>query len=94
LLLAEAVVKKIESGDVHAGIERARMINRRWLEQQPSRLHKEWSTILSGEWPAIRSCLLNDSERGAELRQNNPFCGILSPRERWKIFREFPSCEA
>ncbi len=89
LRLARAVVEKLERGDPRTGIDLARENNRRWREMNPSRLHDAWATILSGEWTGIRAVLLDESERGAQLRQNNPFCGVLTPPERWAIYREF-----
>ncbi len=86
--LARAIADKLEAGDLTAGLARARAVNRRWREQAPSRLHGDWAEILQGDWPAIRAALLDESERGAQLRQNNPFCGILTPRERWAFYRE------
>lgn len=88
LRLADALARKLEAGDVQAGIERARTVNRRWRAQGASRLHDEWAEILAGDWISIRNALIDHSERGAQLRQNNPFCGILEPRERWAIYRE------
>jgi hypothetical protein len=31
--------------------------------------------------------LTERSERAAELRQSSPFAGVLSPAERWHIWR-------
>jgi hypothetical protein len=50
--------------------------------------------ILQGSWPEIRSVLLDESEEGKRLRQNSPFCGILTPVERWAIYREAARNEA
>ena len=47
----------------------------------------EWGRILELEWEAIRPLLLDPGEEGRRLRQSSPFCGILSPRERWEIYR-------
>lgn len=88
LKLAQAVVDKLEATDASLGIERARAVNRRWAGRTPSRLHSDWTAILQGDWPAIRAVLLDPSERGVQLRQNSPFCGVLAPQERWAIFRE------
>jgi hypothetical protein len=52
---------------------------------------REWVVILQRSWPEIRTILLNDSAEGTRLRQNDPFCGILTPVERWKIYREAAS---
>jgi hypothetical protein len=88
LALAKAVVDKLDATDVQAGIRQARAVNQRWRRQGASRLHEEWADILRGDWPQIRNALLDESERGIQLRQNNPFCGILAHRERWTLLRE------
>lgn len=88
LRLAKAVVDKLEATDFRVGVRRAQAINRRWREQDASRLHADWAVLLQGDWPEIRAALLDESERGDQLRQNNPFCGILAPRERWALLRE------
>lgn len=87
-ILAQAVAAKLEAGGMAAGLAHARAVNDRWRTQAPSRLHDEWAAVLQGDWPGIRARLLEDSERGARLRQNSPFCGILTPRERWAIYRK------
>ena len=48
----------------------------------------EWMEILRRPWSHIRAILLDDSENSRRLRQNDPFCGILTPKERWEIYRE------
>jgi len=88
LALSKAIVEKLEVGDINMGIEKARAVNRRWREMAGSPLHQEWAEILQGNWADIKATLLDESEHGRMLRQNNPFCGILTPRERWAIFRE------
>lgn len=89
LALSQAIVAKLEAGDIEAGVAKARAVNRRWCELATSPLHQEWAEILERDWARIKAALLEDSEHGRTLRQNNPFCGILTPRERWAIFREF-----
>jgi hypothetical protein len=49
----------------------------------------EWSVIMTRPWEEIRTILLDESEEGQRLRQSDPFCGILSPEERWEIYRDF-----
>lgn len=92
--MAKLLVKKLESGNIQAGVEHARQVNQRWCIQSPSVLHREWSNILANDWSTIREKLLDESERGAKLRQNNPFCGILNPQERWAFLREYDCCES
>jgi hypothetical protein len=50
---------------------------------------REWSEILNRPLSQVLSVLLSPDERGVRLRQSSPFCGILSPRERWKIYESF-----
>ncbi len=85
--MAQRIVAKIDGDPSRAGLERAREVCARWVGQGnvPA---KEWMSILQRPWPEIRSILLDDSEEGNRLRQNDPFCGILTPAERWEIYRE------
>jgi hypothetical protein len=93
LTMARRIVAKIDRDPVREGLEHAREVCARWLEQGnvPA---KEWMAILERPWPEIRSVLLDDSEEGKRLRQNDPFCGILTPAERWEIYREAARNEA
>lgn len=72
------------------------------IEQDPSRLHDvrrwdarhsvpgivDWQVILERPRPEIRAALLDPTEEGQRRRQNTPFVGILTPQERWSIYRE------
>lgn len=89
LAMMKAIIKKIENDPRKMGLEKARSVCRRWLEIHTNPYLKEWDRILRGEWPDIKKVLLDNSEKGAALRQCNPFCGILSPKERWAIYRTF-----
>ncbi len=89
LALARAIVEKLEAGDLQAGLAKARAVNRRWYERDATELHRAWHDVLQKDWASIKEVLLDTSERGCELRQNSPFCGILTPHERWAIFREY-----
>jgi hypothetical protein len=89
LALAQAVVDAIDRDPLRRGIEVARQTCRRWLDGDPSHAAKEWIPIVEREWQDIRRVLLDDSEEGRRLRQNSPFCGVFSPRERWLIYERF-----
>ena len=89
LELARAVVRKIDADPRHRGLEHARGVCRRWQARQPAAVHREWLDILSRPWEEVRRVLLDDSEHGRRLRQSDPFCGILTPQERWAIYRSF-----
>ena len=89
LLLARAIVRKIDSDPKREGLSKARRTCRRWAGEHGNPYIREWSSILEGPWPLIRERLLDPSEAGTALRQTNPFAGVLSPRERWALYREY-----
>src|SRR6185436_8225420 len=91
LEMACRIVAKID-GDPQF-LEHARRVCERWVARGnvPAR---EWLPILNQPWAEIRRILLADSEESQRLRQNDPFCGILTPVERWEIYREAHRREA
>ena len=75
--MARAVAESIDRDPERLGLARARATCERWLrEYGPDPNVEEWT-------------LLDESERGARLRQNSPFAGVLPPRQRWDIYRKF-----
>ena len=89
LALAQAVAAVIDRDPRRAGLDKARRTCARWHLQSPARATAEWIAILERDWPQVRTVLLDPGEGGRRLRQSNPFCGILSPRERWELYRQF-----
>ena len=87
LAMARAIVARIDADPKRAGLARARAVLARWLKARPSPALLEWERILERPWAEIREVLLDPSEEGRRLRQNDPFCGILTPRERWEFYR-------
>ena len=76
----------------------ARRLNSRLIAEARSRLVRwererhidpgyaaEWQRVLSWPVPRIRRFISQDSQRARDLRQNSPFAGVLSEREREKI---------
>lgn len=49
----------------------------------------EWKEILSRPLTEIINVLLSRDEKARHLRQSSPFCGLLTPRERWRIYESF-----
>jgi len=89
-LLAEEVARKIDADPNRDGLARVRALCTRWLAAPSASPDlKRWQDILTRPWPEIRAHLLDPSEEGIRLRQSSPFCGILSPHERWRIYKEF-----
>ncbi len=93
LTMARRIVAKIDDDPARQGLEHAREVCARWVERG-NRPALEWMEILRRPWAEIRSILLDESEEGKRLRQNSPFCGILTPVERWQIYREAARNEA
>lgn len=89
LALARAVVSVIDRDLERKGLRKARENCSRWYRVDRSPAIAEWLAILKQDWPQIRKVLLDKGEEGRRLRQNSPFCGVLSPRERWDIYRRF-----
>jgi hypothetical protein len=90
LAMARAIVAKIDSDAARVGFERARTVCDRWARGDPrSGSIREWSAILQKPWDAVREVLLDESEEGKRLRQSSPFGIVLTPQERWAIYREF-----
>lgn len=82
LRLARAVVEQIDGNP--ALLDKARA----WAGQHSSPALLEWQVILRGNWPQIRATLLRNDEEGQRLRQSSPFVGILTPLQRWTIYRD------
>lgn len=89
LALARAIVTKIDGDPARQGLAKARALCRRWYQERPLPAIGEWLKILQEPWEDIRRVLLDESESGRRLRQSDPFCGILSPQERWAIYRQY-----
>jgi hypothetical protein len=47
-----------------------------------------WSAILASPLTIIQQRLLDPGPEGRALRQVTPFAGAISPRARWKVWRE------
>jgi hypothetical protein len=91
-LLAEEVARKIDADPHGHALARVRALCARWLATPSASPDlKRWQDILARPWAEIRAHLLDLSEEGTRLRQSSPFCGVLSPRERWRIYKEFKS---
>jgi hypothetical protein len=50
---------------------------------------EEWLQILAHPLEDVLALMVEDSERMTALRQCTPFAGVLTPRERWKIYDAF-----
>jgi hypothetical protein len=89
LALARVIADRIDADPEHRAVARARDRCLRWLQRAPCADVERWVELLSKPWAEVRSSLLDPSERGTRLRQSNPFCDVLAPRERWSLYRDF-----
>lgn len=60
---------------------RSRGANRRWLQG--------WERLLGGPIEGVLEALTSRSPKARELRQNSPFAGVLSERERHEVLSAF-----
>lgn len=82
LHLHEAIAKKLDENlELLDGV-------REWAAASEHPALVEWSELLAQEWPAIRKMMLDPGDDGQRRRQSSPFTGILTPKERWKLYRE------
>lgn len=60
----------------------------RWQRQRGhmERGYVEWAAILERPWHEIAAVLRSESEHAIRLRQCSPFAGVLSERERMRIY--------
>lgn len=94
LAMARAVVERIDADPERMGFAHAVAVNRGWLARDASAVNAEWADILARGWEHARRVLLDPGEEGRRLRQSSPFCGVLSPRERWALYRKAANDEA
>jgi hypothetical protein len=87
LAMARAIAARIDADPERTGLTHARAVCARWVAKGVGPAAEEWQRILAGAWEHVREVLLDESEEGDRLRQNSPFCGILSSRERWTFYR-------
>ena len=93
LKLAQEIVNKIEKYSLYNEIQKAVLRCEKWYNMHGLDSIKEWLNILGKPWKEIKKVLLDKSENGRRLRQSNPFCGVLSNKERWDIYRRFKNSE-
>ncbi len=89
LEMARRIVERIDKDPARKGLEKARSVCERWSRINPQPCVAKWMRLLGKDWQDIRSVLLDESEKGREMRQNSPFCGVLRSSERWEVYREF-----
>ncbi|MEW6184650.1 MAG: hypothetical protein AB1585_02795 [Thermodesulfobacteriota bacterium] len=88
LALHQAVASKIRRNP--ALLNTAKQNLERWISDQGNTHYwSEWRTIFEQSLEEVLDFLVSREEKAVWLRQSSPFCGILTPLERWKIYESF-----
>jgi hypothetical protein len=64
----------------------------RWRERDsgtPGEAIRTWRKALRLAWPEISALMTEQSERAVRLRSTTPFLGVLTPRERRRVYKAF-----
>jgi hypothetical protein len=90
LAMHAVIARKIERDPTllaiaHRNVERWRI---RWKDAPPAWL-EEWQEVLKQPWQHIAALITEPSENGARVRQSSPFAGILTNKERWRVYEAF-----
>ncbi|MDP9223932.1 MAG: hypothetical protein M3P18_08760 [Actinomycetota bacterium] len=81
----ETVLKRAQVNLEHMAVIHADGMSARWLN--------EWRSTLEAGPDAVVQMLTSDSPLADELRQNSPFAGVLSDRERQATLAAFGRSE-
>ncbi len=95
LALHRLVARKLR--DDPTGFERVRATLKRWRGQVCAATLPyvtEWEQFAEQGLEACLQVATEDSERGAALRQNSPFAGVLGDAERLAFLRDWRSANA
>jgi hypothetical protein len=88
ILLHRVIAHRVSENPAFLEVARANL--RRWVGRDGERLYwTEWEKLLKGPLDDILAFMVSPSEKARRLRQSSPFCGILTSRERWKIYESF-----
>ncbi|NND65776.1 MAG: hypothetical protein HKM24_07410 [Gammaproteobacteria bacterium] len=73
-------------------INQAKANLERWAQRYPNAQPKyfsQWKNILNRSWEDVAAFITSLSEEATQLRQSSPFAGILTTKERKKIYDAF-----
>jgi hypothetical protein len=90
LAMHAVIARKIERDPTLLAIAHRNMErwSGRWKDGPPAWL-KEWQEVLKQPWQRIAAIITEPSEHGARVRQSSPFAGVLTNKERWRIYEAF-----
>ncbi|MGB5533576.1 MAG: helix-turn-helix transcriptional regulator [Acidimicrobiia bacterium] len=95
LALHRAIADHLKAHPVET-LDRARrnLTAMRTRNPQAAELFTEWDDILTRPVEAIVTAMLDPTLRARDLRKVTPFAGVLEPRERTRVYREFARRDA
>lgn len=87
--LHQAIVQKLlEKPDVVLAKARRNLLGM-MRHSQTMPYAEQWNALLDLPLAVLADRLIEESEEMTALRQCTPFAGVLSPQERWNIYRKF-----
>jgi hypothetical protein len=94
IALHRAVADRIRKN--HKLMREAEQNLQRYLQQsfseggKPASSLLEWQELLENKsLEEVLEFMVSDSERARRMRQSSPFAGILTPKERWRIYEAY-----
>ena len=89
LAMHQAIADKLRAQPELVEVGRSNL--QRWMtpDNRSNPYFEEWLDILSRPLEQILALLVEESQHMTALRQIHPFAGVLTPQERWAIYREF-----
>lgn len=90
IAMHRAIAEKLRANP--ALLEIARENIARWTPAAGRSRHylDAWLEVLEMPLEEMLRLIVEDTEEMRAMRQNNPFAGVLQPRERWAIYAMFP----
>ena len=94
LFLHAAIAEELKNRPIEV-VEIARRNISRMRSRNPGawKLLDEWEQIVEGTTDEIVARMLDPSDRGQNLRQVTPFAGVLTPTQRFDVYRSFANRE-
>jgi hypothetical protein len=89
LALGRATAAKIVADPSLLDVARDNLRRRRARRASPfsQQLLDEWESIVDAGPQAVAAALTDPGEHGHDLRQESPFAGVLTDRERWAVLQ-------
>ncbi len=89
LALHTAIAEKLLADPSLLSIARANI--ERWssTSHHSAKYFTRWLEILDLPLAELLIAITSETEEMIELRQSSPFAGVLTPKERWRIYETF-----